>query len=132
MEIVILGCGPSYGIPNIRGLFGSCDPKNPKNKRSRACVYMNDKDTSLLFDTPPELRMQLYDNHIEQIDALIYTHMHADHTMGIDDARVFTYNGEKNEDIHSLPVYLNEKDVNEFRERFGFYLKPLSNYSCQK
>lgn len=126
MEIIILGSGPSYGIPTVRTGFGDCDPNNPKNTRSRSCLYMNDKGTSVLFDTPPELRMQLYKNKIDKIDALIYTHMHADHTMGIDDARIFTFNDKNKHNVLSLPVYINENDKDEFCHRFGFYLKPMA------
>lgn len=130
MEIVILGSGPSYGIPTVRSGFGECDPNNPKNTRTRSCLYLKDKDTQLLFDTPPELRQQLYVNRIDYVDAVVYTHMHADHTMGIDDARIFTFDVNDRHQVHSLPVYINEKDKVEFEQRFDFYLQPL-NYLCQ-
>ncbi|MGN1091897.1 MAG: MBL fold metallo-hydrolase [Alphaproteobacteria bacterium] len=130
MKIIILGCGPSYGIPTVRTGFGYCDPNNPKNIRSRSCLYLEENGTSVLFDTPPELRLQLYKNHIEQLDAIVFTHMHADHTMGIDDARIFTFNDADRHNVLSLPVFVNELDEAEFRERFGFYLKPM-NYLGQ-
>ena len=126
MEITILGCGPSYGIPTARFGFGSCDPNNPKNTRTRPGLIFSDKGTNILIDTPPELRQQLYNCNIHSVDAVVWTHMHADHVMGIDDARVFvksTVVGEK--DIEPLPIYIHENDWDEFKTRFSFYLKPF-------
>ncbi len=133
MEITILGCGPSYGIPTARSGYGLCNPDNPKNTRTRTSLLLSDKDTTILFDTPPELRQQLYRNHVLNVDAVVFTHMHADHTMGIDDTRIFTVDDKMpyDKENHSLPVYINVKDEAEFQQRFSFYLKPMA-YLGQK
>lgn len=134
MEITILGCGPSYGIPTVRYGYGSCDPNNPKNARTRSCICIKDKDTTLLFDTPPELRLQLVKNKISSVDAIIFTHMHSDHIMGIDDARVFTYTPSevREHEVTPLPIYIHESDFDEFKTRFPFYLKPMTYIGQEK
>lgn len=127
MEITILGCGPSYGIPTARFGFGDCNPNNPKNIRSRTGLLISENGTDILIDTPPELRQQLYSSNIQKVDAVIWTHMHSDHLMGIDDVRIYTRNtiGVK-EEVIPLPVYIHEKDWAEFQQRFPFYLKPFA------
>lgn len=126
MEITILGCGPSYGIPTARFGFGGCNPNNPKNIRTRTGLLISENGTNVLIDTPPELRQQLYSSNIQKVDAVIWTHMHSDHLMGIDDVRIYTRNtiGVK-EEVIPLPVYIHEKDWSEFQQRFSFYLKPF-------
>lgn len=127
MEITILGCGPSYGIPTARFGYGACDENNPKNTRTRSSLLLSHKGVNILFDTPPELREQLYKNNVQKLDAVVWTHMHADHTMGIDDVRIYTrQNSRIGEEVNPLPVYIHEKDFPEFKERFSFYLKPFS------
>ena len=132
MKIKILGWGPSEGVPTARFGYGQCDPNNPKNTRTRACVWLEDKDTRILFDTPPELREQLYRSQVTDVDAIVWTHMHADHVMGIDDARIFTRSTPSNTDeVKPLPVYISESDIAEFETRFSLYLKPFT-YIGQK
>ncbi len=93
----ILGCGSSGGVPRIGGNWGVCDPENPKNRRLRSSVLIEKKSaqgaaTSILVDTSPDLRQQLLDAGTGHLDAVLYTHNHADHTHGIDDLRVICYN----------------------------------------
>ena len=133
MEVTILGCGPSYGIPTAKFGFGDCNPNNPKNARTRSAIFVSDGKTDLLIDTPPELRLQLYRSNIQNINAVLWTHMHSDHTMGIDDVRIYTRTQVTSwEEVNPLPVYVHEKDFEEFQQRFSFYLKPFEYLNQKK
>ena len=83
----ILGCGTSSGVPRIGNDWGACDPLNPKNRRRRASILIESATTRILVDTSPDLREQLLDADVSAVDALIWTHDHADHCHGIDDLR---------------------------------------------
>jgi phosphoribosyl 1,2-cyclic phosphate phosphodiesterase len=87
MKITILGCGSSNGVPLIGGSWGACDPDNPKNRRRRPSILVEWDDSIILVDTSPDLRAQLLDADVQRIDAVLYTHVHADHIHGIDDLR---------------------------------------------
>lgn len=87
LKLTILGCGTSAGVPRIGNDWGDCDPKEPKNRRSRVSILVESPTTRILVDTSPDLRNQFLDNEIDLIDAVIWTHDHADHCHGIDDLR---------------------------------------------
>ncbi len=94
LQITILGCGSSAGVPRVGPAgWGACDPKNPKNRRRRCSILVEriaaTGRTIVLIDTSPDLREQLLAANVEHLDAVLYTHMHADHTHGIDDLRPF-------------------------------------------
>jgi len=91
MKITLLGCGTSGGVPRLAGEWGACDPDNPKNMRRRVSILVEQGDTRVLVDTSPDLRMQLIDASVTRLDAVLYTHDHADHTHGIDDLRSIFY-----------------------------------------
>ena len=95
MKFIILGCGSSMGVPRIDGFFGNCNPKNPKNYRTRCSALIKSTNQNILIDTSPDLREQLLKNNIRNIDSVIYTHNHADQTHGINDLRVFLLKIEK-------------------------------------
>ncbi len=88
MRITILGCGSSGGVPRIGNEWGACDPAEPKNRRRRCSILVADGDTTVLVDTSPDLREQLLDADVDDLDAVIWTHDHADQTHGIDELRV--------------------------------------------
>lgn len=92
----ILGCGSSGGVPRLGGLWGACDPDNPKNRRKRCSLLVEqhgpDGTTRVLIDTSPDLRQQLLDAGVGELDGVIYTHGHADHVHGIDDLRMIVFN----------------------------------------
>ena len=88
MKFIILGSGSSMGVPRPDGFFGKCDPKNPKNLRSRCSAFIKSRDINLLIDTSPDLE-QMLKNRIVNIDCVFYTHNHADQTHGINDLRIF-------------------------------------------
>ncbi|HUX80129.1 MAG TPA: MBL fold metallo-hydrolase [Alphaproteobacteria bacterium] len=119
MRITILGCGASEGVPIITGRWGECDPYNPKNRRSRASIVVEKGETTLLVDTSPDLRTQWLNTGLQKLDAVLYTHDHADHTHGINDLRPFTYQSKM-----PLPIYGDAETINSMKKRF-YYAFPL-------
>ena len=103
MKFTILGSGSSMGVPRIDGFFGNCDPNNLKNYRLRCSAFFQTKNLNILFDTSPDLRRQLLDNNIKNIDMVFYTHMHADQTHGINDLRTFFLKKKSR-----IPVYADK------------------------
>jgi phosphoribosyl 1,2-cyclic phosphate phosphodiesterase len=87
MKVRILGCGTSSGVPRVGNDWGECDPAEPKNRRRRVSILVEHEGVRILVDTGPDLREQLLDARIGDIDAVIWTHDHADHCHGIDDLR---------------------------------------------
>ena len=87
MKVRILGCGTSSGVPRIGNDWGQCDPENPRNLRSRASIMISLGGYRLIVDTSPDMRLQLLDAGIGEVDGVIWTHEHADHTHGLDDLR---------------------------------------------
>ena len=89
MKFIILGCGSSMGVPRADGFFGFCDPKNKKNFRTRCSALIKTNLENVLIDTSPDLRQQMLNQKIKSIDKVLYSHMHADQTHGINDLRSF-------------------------------------------
>lgn len=87
MKIRILGSGTSSGVPRIGNDWGRCDPAEPRNRRTRASALVSTATTKILIDTSPDMREQLLAAEVGDVDAVIWTHDHADHTHGIDDLR---------------------------------------------
>ena len=104
LEVRILGCGSSGGVPRLggpdeAGNWGACDPANPKNRRRRCSILVRrksaDGETRVLVDTSPDMREQLLDARIGRLDGVLITHDHADQLHGIDDLRAITMNTRK-------------------------------------
>lgn len=114
-KVIILGCGAATGVPSISGNWGRCNPNNPKNIRRRAGVYIEKDNTKILVDTSPDLKNQLWDNNIKLLDAVLYTHTHADHLHGIDDLRGVTRNLKS-----SLNFYAIKSHIEEIVSRFNY------------
>ncbi|WP_448579084.1 MBL fold metallo-hydrolase [Thermaurantiacus sp.] len=87
MRVVMLGCGTSSGVPRIGGSWGRCDPGEPRNRRRRVSILVEQGGSRILIDTSPDLREQLLDARVSWLSAVFYTHDHADHSHGIDDLR---------------------------------------------
>ena len=104
MKFIILGCGSSMGVPRIDGFFGKCNPKNPKNYRSRCSALIKTKNETILIDTSPDLRNQLINNKVKNIDKVFYSHKHADQTHGINDLRVFYL-----KNLKTIPVFADKQ-----------------------
>ena len=120
MKIRILGCGAAGGVPMISRGWGACDPNNPKNRRLRTSLLLQHNNMNVLIDTGPDLREQLLSANITALDAVLYTHEHADHTHGIDELR------EINRVMQcGIPVYANQTTLNALKERFGYAFRPV-------
>ena len=119
LEVRILGCGSSGGVPRLGGQWGDCDPDEPRNRRSRCSILVSkfgeNGVTRVLIDTSPDLRQQLLDADIGELDAVLYTHSHADHMHGIDDLRMVVFNIRKR-----LPVWADADTCNTLIDRFGY------------
>lgn len=95
MKVRILGSGTSSGVPRIGNDWGDCDPAEPRNRRTRASILVEHEGARVLVDTSPDMRQQLLDADVAAIDAVVWTHDHADHCHGLDDLRqVFHRTGE--------------------------------------
>jgi phosphoribosyl 1,2-cyclic phosphate phosphodiesterase len=140
LKFTILGCGSSGGIPRPALGWGDCDPNNPKNRRRRTSFLVERRHhpnpapqagegwegvTRILVDTSPDLREQLLDAEVDWVDAVLYTHEHADHTHGIDDLRALYIKKRRRVD-----VYLDEPTGAVMRARFGYCFQspPGSEY----
>ena len=95
LEITVLGCGSSSGVPAIGNNWGVCNLKNPKNRRLRSSILIESSSVSILVDATPDLRQQLLNANVKNLDAVLITHCHADHINGIDDFRFFKRLNEK-------------------------------------
>ncbi|MEM7570652.1 MAG: MBL fold metallo-hydrolase [Pseudomonadota bacterium] len=123
MKVTVLGCGTSHGVPRIGGYWGDCDPEEPKNRRRRVSLTIEEGGTRLLFDTTPDLREQLLDANIAAVDAVFYTHDHADHCHGIDDLRGLFHAMKRQVD-----VYADARTLDVLKERFGYVFKGAKGY----
>ena len=123
MKFIILGCGSSMGVPRIDGFFGNCNPKNPKNYRTRCSALIKSTNQNVLIDTSPDLREQLLKNNIRNIDSVIYTHNHADQTHGINDLRVFFIKNKK-----KIPVYADKITRKYLYKSFSYCFENYKNY----
>ena len=120
MKITILGSGSSAGVPVVGLGWGECDPENPRNRRTRPSILVDSGQTSLLVDTSPDLRQQLLAAGIGRLDAVVYTHPHADHLHGIDDLRAVNraMNGP-------IELFADAQTLETIETRFGYVLEPL-------
>jgi phosphoribosyl 1,2-cyclic phosphate phosphodiesterase len=122
MKFIILGCGSSMGVPRPDGYFGNCDPKNKKNYRTRCSALIKTSKENILIDTSPDLRQQLIRHQIKKIDKVLYSHMHADQTHGINDLRSFYINSRKQINVYA-DKYTSKYLINTFSYIFKSYSK---------
>jgi phosphoribosyl 1,2-cyclic phosphate phosphodiesterase len=118
MLVTVLGCGTSSGVPMIGCHCAVCTSGDPRNRRQRCAVLIDQGATRLLVDTPPDLRVQCLAAGVERIDALLYTHAHADHVNGIDDVR------QLNIASGVIDAYGDAAVLARIRERFGYAFQP--------
>jgi len=119
MRITILGCGSSTGVPRLGGKggagdWGAADPTDARNRRSRCSILVQDKGKTLLVDTSPDLRNQLLDAHVDRLDAVLWTHEHADQAHGIDDVRAIVFHQGK------IDGWADERTMAILRRRFDY------------
>ena len=116
MKLIVLGSGTSTGVPRIGNDWGACDPDEPRNRRSRVSIIVESAGGSrILVDTSPDLRNQLLAAGIPSVDAVVWTHDHADHCHGIDDLRPMRFGRDS-----ALPGYASTETVRRLRQRFSY------------
>lgn len=124
MKCIVLGSGTSTGVPRIGGDWGDCDPNEPKNRRTRVSILLeSDEGRRILVDTSTDLRQQLLANGIDAIDAVFWTHDHADHCHGIDDLRVLRYGRGG-----PIPGYAAAATAKRLRRRFDYVFAGQHGY----
>lgn len=125
-RFTLLGCSSSPGVPRINGDWGNCDPNNPRNRRTRASFLIeqigpDSGKTTVVVDTGPDFREQMIRAQVAHIDAVIYSHAHADHLHGIDDLRGYFITQRNRIPIHAEPYTMAR-----IEEGFGYCLKTPS------
>lgn len=129
LRFTILGCGSSGGVPRIGNIWGECNPENPRNRRMRCSMLVEritrGATTRVLIDTSPDMREQLLRAGVGELDAVVYTHSHADHVHGLDDLRQISFNMRRR-----LPVWADSDTQESLISRFAyaFVQPPDSNY----
>lgn len=128
--MTILGCGSSPGVPRINGDWGACDPANPKNRRLRSAAMMErikatGETTRVIIDTSPDFREQMITAGVKQLDAVVYTHAHADHIHGIDDLRSYVLSQRQ-----LIDLYADASTHQRLMQAFGYCFEtpPGSSY----
>ena len=123
MKVRLLGCGTSSGVPRIGNDWGACDPGEPRNRRRRVSIMVEEGDARVLVDTSPDLREQLLDAGVSAIDAVIWTHDHADHCHGIDDLRQIFHATRR-----PVPGYARPETLATLRQRFDYVFDGREGY----
>lgn len=123
----MLGCGGSAGVPQIggadgRGDWGACDPAEPRNRRTRSSIVIEQDGRRLLVDASPDMRQQLLDCAVPGVDAILFTHAHADHVLGIDDIRILNRIAKR-----PLDAFATEFTLAELDRRFDYAFKPWTS-----
>lgn len=130
MKLIMLGSGTSTGVPRVGGPgglgdWGDCDPDEPRNRRSRVSIMVESADGKrILVDTSSDCRAQLLANRIDSLDAVFWTHDHADHCHGIDDLRVLRYGRGG-----PIPGFASTETVRRLRQRFGYVFAGQDGYA---
>lgn len=122
LKITFLGTGTSQGIPVIGSRHPVCLSDDPKDKRLRVSVLMEIKEFTLVIDCGPDFRQQMLSNNVEKLDAILFTHEHSDHTVGLDDIRPFFF---KQGDI---PVYAHQRVMTSLKRRFDYIFASENKY----
>ena len=121
-KFTILGCGSSLGSPWITN-YSAKLKKNSKNTRTRCCAHIQKGNLSVLIDTSPDIKSQFLSNKISSLDAIIYTHEHADQTSGIFEMRPFFWKNKK-----KIPVYASKKTIKELKDKYTFCFSQRHGY----
>lgn len=122
MKIYFLGTGTSQGIPVIGSNHSVCLSSDTKDKRLRVSVWIQDEDFSVVIDCGPDFRQQMLTSRCTQIDAILFTHEHADHTAGLDDIRPFFFRQG------NIPVYGHKRVLDNLSSRFDYIFKDENKY----
>ena len=121
-KFTILGCGSSLGSPWITNYLGKLK-QNSKNFRTRCCAHIQKGNLSILIDTSPDIKNQFLKNKINTLNAIIYTHEHADQTTGIFEMRPFFWKNKK-----KIPIYGSTRTIKELKDKYTFCFKQKDGY----
>jgi phosphoribosyl 1,2-cyclic phosphate phosphodiesterase len=127
-RLTLLGTGSSGGVPRVGGDWGACDPNEPKNRRTRCSALVDrvgadGRMTRVLIDTSPDMREQLLDAQVRRLDAILYTHDHADQTHGIDDVRPLVIAMRR-----PIPTYMDAATRTSLHRRFQYCFEGMGGY----
>lgn len=126
MRVTILGCGTSGGVPRPggrdgQGEWGAANPQDPRNRRRRCSILVQSRGKTLLVDTSPDMRSQLLDARVERVDAVLWSHDHADQVHGIDDLRPYVLRHGQ------IEAWADERTYGVLRRRFGYCFEAEGN-----
>lgn len=127
IRLTILGSGTSHGVPMIACDCAVCTSPDPRDRRMRCSAVFSFDGGSILVDTSPELRLQCIANSVSRVDAVLYTHHHADHVTGLDDLRRFNWLQKC-----ALPLYANPRTLTRLREMFDYAFEHDPQYPSAK
>ena len=127
MRVTILGCGTSAGVPRPggrdgKGEWGAANPSDPRNRRRRCSILVQDRGKTVLVDTSPDVRAQLLDAEVERIDAVVWTHEHADQVHGIDDLRPYMLRQGR------IESWANQRTYDVLLHRFGYCFEQVGEF----
>ena len=122
MKVYFLGTGTSQGIPVIGSHHSVCQSENPKDKRLRVSVWISWEEFSLVIDCGPDFRQQMLTSKCPKVDAILYTHEHADHTAGLDDIRPFNFKQG------NIPIYAHQRVLENLKKRFDYIFETVNKY----
>ena len=122
MKVIMLGCATSTGVPIVGCNCSVCRSENPKNKRTRSSIFIQKDDINILIDSSTDLRFQTLSNNITRINAVLYTHSHADHTHGIDDLRTFNFINRM-----EISCFGNDLTVNNIKNNFKYIFDNIAS-----
>lgn len=130
LKFTLLGTGSSGGVPRVGGDWGACDPSEPKNRRRRCSALLEfwgdaatDENTTILIDTSPDLREQLLDAEVQRLDAILFTHDHADQTHGIDDVRALAIRNRA-----QIKAYMDDATHSTLFDKFRYAFEGQGGY----
>jgi phosphoribosyl 1,2-cyclic phosphate phosphodiesterase len=127
VRVTILGCGTSAGVPRPggkdgKGEWGAANPADPRNRRRRCSILVQDKGRTVLVDTSPDVRAQLLDAEVERIDAVVWTHEHADQVHGLDDLRPYMLRQGR------IESWANQRTYDVLLQRFGYCFEQIGDF----
>jgi phosphoribosyl 1,2-cyclic phosphate phosphodiesterase len=115
LTFTLLGCGHSGGTPAIGNHWGVCDPNNPRNRRTRPAAMIAHGEKTLLIDAGPDLKEQANRHNLNNVDAVLLTHSHSDHILGLEELRAFRLRHKK-----VIPVYCDQPTLDDVQRRFDY------------